>query len=86
MAVFDSATGGPQVNKEKHELRGQLLALQGRAREAAAEVAFLGRRKELEMSVLGASAKGGAVAESVAALLPEGTPPEPEPAGVKKEL
>jgi hypothetical protein len=67
-----------QVNKEKHELRGQLLALQGRGHEAAAEVALLGRRKEAELAALGASAKGGAVAESVAALLPEDT--------LKKEL
>lgn len=38
-----------QVNKEKHELRGQLLASQGRGAEAAQEVAFVGRQAEAEM-------------------------------------
>ncbi len=49
-----------QVNKEKHELRGKLLALQGRPAEAAQEIGFLGARREQEMRDMGQAAAAAA--------------------------
>lgn len=59
-----------QVNREKHELRGHLLALQGRGEEAASEVTFMGRAAEVEMSRVGKAAAEGPLGASVAALVP----------------
>ena len=52
-----------QVNKEKHELRGKLLALQGRPAEAAQEIGFLGARREQEMREMGQAAAAAAAAQ-----------------------
>ena len=49
-----------QVNKEKHELRGKLLALQGRPAEAAQEIGFLGPKREQEMREMGQAAAAAA--------------------------
>ncbi|GAB4823660.1 hypothetical protein N2152v2_010706 [Parachlorella kessleri] len=49
-----------RVNKEKHELRGKLLALQGRPAEAAQEIGFLGARREQEMRDMGQAAAAAA--------------------------
>lgn len=59
-----------QVNREKHELRGQLLALQGRGDEAAREVGFMGRSAEAEMCRMGKAAAEGPLGASVTALVP----------------
>ncbi|KAL4853877.1 5'-adenylylsulfate reductase 3 [Chlorella vulgaris] len=59
-----------RVNREKHELRGQLLALQGRGDEAAREVGFMGRSAEAEMCRMGKAAAEGPLGASVTALVP----------------
>ena len=70
-----------QVNKEKHELRGQLLALQGRPTEAVQEASFLGAERELEMRErLGRPAAGPGAGGKADAGEAAG------PAGGKKEL
>lgn len=56
-----------QVNKEKHELRGQLLALQGRPSEAAGEVSFLGQAHAEEMRALAAKSQALLSAAAAAA-------------------
>lgn len=67
-----------QVNREKHVLRGKLLALQGKGGAAADEISFLGAKKEDEMRQ---------AAKDVAAAT---KPPGPVPAEVelvaKKDL
>jgi hypothetical protein len=58
------------VNKEKHELKGRLLALAGKGVEAAAEVGWLGELhpKVQEMVQLGKSAEERHVSEGVSLL------------------
>lgn len=60
-----------QANRDKHELRGRLLALQGRGDEAASEVGFMGRQAEAEMCRVGKAAAEGPLGASVAALVPD---------------
>lgn len=70
------------MNKVKHELHGQVLALQGKGSEAAQEVEFMGRRKQQEMCTLGAQAsKAQQQAGGVAVVTPAGVGAEE-----KKEL
>lgn len=45
-----------QVNREKHMLRGELLALRGQTEAAVREVAFLGGNHSVEMRDLSAAA------------------------------
>lgn len=46
----------PQVNRDKHVLRGKLLALQGQGKAAAEEVAFLGQATADGMEAAGRQA------------------------------
>ena len=74
----------PQVNREKHELRGRLLALQGRGDEAASEVTFLGRRAQAEMCRQAGRAADAGLAQAAAKLRP--LPPTDVPAGAHLEM
>jgi hypothetical protein len=74
-----------RVNREKHELRGRLLALQGRGDEAASEVGFMGRHAEAEMCRVGKAAAAGPLGASVAALVPQSSPGGGEPPAKKDE-
>lgn len=74
-----------QVNREKHELRGRLLALQGRGDEAASEVGFIGRHAEAEMCRVGKAAAAGPLGASVAALVPQSSPGGGAPPAKKDE-
>lgn len=49
-----------QVNRDKHVLRGKLLALQGQGKAAAEEVAFLGQATADGMEAAGRRAAQGA--------------------------
>ena len=70
-----------QVSREKHELRGRLLALQGRGEEAASEVTFLGRQAEAEMCRQAGRASLAGVAAKLRPL-----PPADAPAGAQLEM
>jgi hypothetical protein len=80
-----------QVNKEKHELRGRLLALQGKATEAAQEVGFLGAQREQEMRDMGRRAAAAAAQQAGSGAAPgSGTtgliPAAAQAAELKKEM
>lgn len=66
-----------QVNRDKHVLRGKLLALQGKGAAAADEVAFLGNDSARRLERAG---------DNVAATRPAGTSRPTVDGIVKKDL